>query len=163
MEFLDVYMLAMTSMAVGFWAWVGYKLIKKFIAWRALKLSRKLTELYWDALNVYINSGSSEGAICYVLLLKIFGHDHRRSALEATVGYISALLDGDKFELNRNQQQRAQEVLKEIKAISTERTLSLAELAIAKASAFKSHPNLITAINSFESSYFKKRYPSYFS
>ncbi len=161
MEFLDIYMFTVKAISVVFWVWVLLIVYKKFKKWRAMQLSQKLTDLYWDALNVYIQTGDQESMACQKLLLKIFDQNHRETASQASFGYINALLNREAGELSSDKRARSLEMLRIFDLTQATENPTVYEVAFEKNSVAQKYPSLVDAINSFDNSYIKRKFPSH--
>lgn len=120
--------------------------------------AKKLTDLYWHSMLVYIFKNDDEAAAGVILLFNIFGDQQRKSSFKATAGFINkAILNTPN--MDSKLQLRASDLISNLEKINARSNSDVGMLSIMKVSISEKYPELVNAINRFDNEYFKIKHP----
>lgn len=121
------------------------------------KKANNLVDLYFDSLRIYILKNDEEAAAAVILIFNIFGEGDRLKIYDATMSYIDKLLASN--DLTDEFKARCKDLKVQLKIIYSNPMASVVNTTIMKNEAAEKFPDLVAAINKFDSSYLNKKHP----
>jgi hypothetical protein len=145
------YFVAYASLAIA-WFFIARWFIRLFTS----KKATNLVELYLDSLDAYLYHEDDEAAAGAILIFNIFSKDDREEVFKHTKKYIDDIMN-NKSSITDEVSGRCLNVIDELSSINNRKIANLIEIGLMKNEVARIYPDLVRAINKYDSSYFARK------